>query len=64
MKPRRDREEVKEVEPEENSEEEESGEEDQVDFTTVMRKSTWLEIMDLTDFEGYVDLVKGPLGFL
>jgi hypothetical protein len=22
------------------------------------------EIMDLTDFEGYVDPVKGPIGFL
>jgi hypothetical protein len=39
MKPLRDKEEVKEVEPKDTSEEEESGEEDQADATTVMRKA-------------------------
>jgi hypothetical protein len=43
MKTLREREEVKEVEPEETLEEEELEEEDQADVITVMSKVTWLE---------------------
>jgi hypothetical protein len=60
MKPLRDREEVKEVELEETSEEEESGEEDQVDATTVMSKSTWLEIVPTQGSHGA--LTVEPMG--
>ena len=60
MKPRRDWEEVEEVELEETWEEEELSEEDQADVITVMRKAIWLETILIQGDHGA--LTAEPMG--